>query len=107
MDLMGIADTFNHTFTLQRATLSKDSGGSTIKTWADVTTFKGHIRQLKAIEQVEYGKRAVRSTHRLYCQQLIYANDRVLYNSDVYNVLNAENPHLMDEFYQVDLERLL
>ncbi|MBW1726887.1 MAG: head-tail adaptor protein [Deltaproteobacteria bacterium] len=105
---MGIADTFNHTFTLQRATSAKDSGGATTQTWTAITTFKGHLRLLKAIEQREYGKKAVRSTHRLYCQQLLQSNDRILdENNKVYNVLSVDNPHLMDEFYQADVERLL
>ena len=96
---------YNKTFTLKRATLSRDAGGATTKTWSTVTTFKGRIRKLSGTEQIEYGKKRVLSTHRLYTDYSAARFDDVIeYDDKIYNILMIDNPHLLDKFYEIDLE---
>ena len=102
---MAIDELYNNTFIVKTPTWANDHG-STTQTLSDGISFSGRIRLLNAFESKEYGKERVLSTHRLYCDtsNTISATSEITdKNGFVYDVLFINNPHEMDEFYQVEL----
>ena len=103
-------------YRIRRLTDTVDSGGAvnedvdTDSTNWPISTYElsGHLRQLSAHERMANGKVEVYATHRFYCPAStdITAEDRLTDpDSNEYTVLTVENPHNLDKFLQVDLER--
>ena len=102
---MGIDGLYNKTFTLYNPTYTQDHG-SQVRTMGSGSSVKGRIRKLSGNEVLEYGKKQEKSTHMWYCDvsENVSATSIIKdENDNYYNVVDVDNPHELDEFYQVTL----
>jgi len=96
------------TITVSRKTTSgRNTIGSPTEVYTPRTeTVPGLIRQLSASEQTQGGRRASKSTHRLYTMIIdLIDTDRVLCDGITYEVVGPPNKlQNMGRFMQTDLE---
>lgn len=101
---MSISSLYNQSFTVYNPTFSTDHGSLT-RTLGSGSTVSGRVRKLNGNEIFEYGKEKEKSTHMFYCAKsnTVSATSIVKYGYDYYKVVDVDNPHEMDRFYQVTL----
>jgi SPP1 family predicted phage head-tail adaptor len=101
---MAIDSLYNQSFTVYNPTFSNDHGSMT-RTLGDGSTVSGRIRKLNGNEVFEYGQEKEKSTHMFYCAKsnTITSISIVKYGDNYYKVVDVNNPHEMDRFYQVTL----
>jgi len=104
---MSIGSLYNQTFTVYNPTFSTDHGSQT-RTLGSGVSVSGRIRRLNGNEVFKYGKDQQDSTHRFYCPigTTISMTSIVKHGDDYYEVVDPNNPHEMDEFYQITLRYL-
>ena len=103
-----ILNFYNLTCTLQRATLSTNSMGETVESYAPVAVFAGSIRPQTGKEVRADARKVQISTHRLYCDPMeIKPTDRIVCNGHTYGVIFAHDVMNMGRMMQVDLEVII
>lgn len=65
-----------------------------------------YVRQMKGSEAVQYQRPTAVGLHRMYCNvKDITADDVVLFNSRLYDILAVNNPGQRDHHLEIDLEQ--
>jgi len=91
--------------TIQRATSTRQTDGTYSEVWADLSEPNLHIRQLSGKEVEENKKLGFNITHRWYDftgTLDVTAKDRIVHNSDVFEIIRVDNPHWMGNHKQID-----
>jgi len=103
----------DESWTVLKNTGHVDSGGAVTGTWStdtDIGTsgvISAHFRNLTICERNAMMKNEVAITARLYTISSGITEKHRLKNSDgeIYQIIAVDNPHNLDEFYQIDLAR--
>ena len=112
---MGITDLFVSGYTAKKNTEAVDAGGAVTDTLSTDTTigtagaFDAHQRQLSGYEAMRYQRPANIRVERFYADTTGLTVKHWISdpNGELWNIININNPHDLDEFYQIDAERKL
>jgi len=95
------------TMQLQRLTVTKDSDGSIIETWAALQNFTGGLHRSKGNERLGADRSIVYSTHVFYIDfpvgVTITEKDRFLYGTRVFDIVIVRNPANMNHHLEIEL----
>ena len=108
---MSVRSLANIIVVVQSRTVASDGLGSggTDTFATKFGSYNGRLQQIAGDETIEFNKETVRITHRLYAdfgQGEIVEGDRIVFNSENYDVRLVRNMDNMDRHWQVDLEQV-
>jgi SPP1 family predicted phage head-tail adaptor len=101
-----ISALYNETATIQSVVRAADALGGRTNTWSTASTVPCRVRQLSAREAELYMRQTDNETFRMYCDPdvTVTTDNRVIVDGRTYRVIAVDDPHLMGEFLQVDME---
>jgi len=110
---MSIEDYFTTGWTAKKNTEAVDSGGAVTDTLSTDTSigtagvFSACKRQLSGRELERYAKKEYEEVYRIYTTTSGFTVKHWILDTDslLWNVVNVNNPHDLDEFYQIDVVR--
>ena len=108
---MSVRSLANITVLVQSRAVTSDTLGSggTDTFSTKFANYRCRIQPLSGDETIEFDKETVRITHRMYSdfrEGTLVENDRIVFNSENYDVRLVRNMDNMDRHFQIDLEQV-
>jgi len=99
-------------YTVYKKTEAVDSGGAENNTWSIDTSigtsgaFSAQARQLSGDERLQYASLREAVIKRFYTETSGFTIEHAIQDPDGndWNIINVDNSHDLDEFYQIDAE---
>lgn len=88
---------------VQRATITTDSFGNDVLSWAKLRDDVAVVRQLSQDERYQNQQDTPMTTHRFYIALSdLTLQDRILFGAETFNITSIHDPMHMERFIQVD-----
>lgn len=110
MNAAQLTHLFVHTAKTQRATVSKDSGGGEILTWADnLTGVKGRFNAMGGLEYIGKGRIVTDGKSKFYTapNQDITQKDRLIYNARTFDIVNITDFDELGIYVRLEMDEVL
>ncbi len=107
---MSIDSFYNSTVEVQQVANIQTSGGGLKKIYsARIIGLRCRITPTRTQEVDQFGKSTVRISYRLYCDataanRAIVESDRIVYGSQIFDVVGIANPGQLNHHLEIDLE---